>query len=62
MPYLDEIWYVSGAGAEGAHTEFWARHMLISVSNLHNLFKNWNSFCLEHISGTVCPTFLIFDD
>ena len=24
MPYLDNIWYVCEARAEGAHAEFWA--------------------------------------
>ena len=27
MPYLDDIWYVGRARAEGAHAEFWAWHM-----------------------------------
>ena len=31
LPYLDDIWYVGGARAEGAHGEFgaWAWHMLV---------------------------------
>ena len=30
MLYLDDIWYVGGARAEGMHAEFWAWHMLIN--------------------------------
>ena len=28
MPFLDDIWYVGGAGAKDAHAEFWAWHIL----------------------------------
>ena len=24
LPYLNDIWYVSGAGAKGVHAQFWA--------------------------------------
>ena len=56
MPYLDNIWYVGGARAEGAHAEVWAWHMLIKYLICIIYAKN----CPEHFSGTVCPTLLIF--
>ena len=31
MPYLDDIWYVGGAWAEGVHADFWVLHMLLST-------------------------------
>ena len=56
MPYLDDIWYVGGARAEGAHAEFWARHMLIKYLICIIYSKN----CPEHFSGTVRSTLMIF--
>ena len=56
MPYLDNIWYVGGAGAEGVHAEFLAWYMLIKYLICIIYSKN----CLEHFLETVCPTLMIF--
>ena len=57
MTYLDDIWYVGGARAEVAHAKFWAWHMPIKYLICIIYAKN----CPEHFSGTVCPTWMIFD-
>ena len=56
MPYLDDIWYVGGARAEVAHAELWAWHMLMK----YLICIIYAKICLEHFSGTVCPTWMIF--
>ena len=56
MSYLDDIWYVGGARAEGAHAEFWACHMLIKTL----ICIIYSKTCPEHFSGTIGPTFMIF--
>ena len=56
MPYLDDIWYVGGARAEVVHAEFWVWHMLIKDL----ICIIYSKTCLEHFSGTVCPTLMIF--
>ena len=52
MTYLDDMWYVGGARSEVAHAEFWAWQMPIK----YLICIIYAKICLEHISGTVCPT------
>ena len=56
MLSIDDIWYVDGAGAEGAHAEFWVWNMLIK----YLICIIYSKDCLEHFSGTICPTLMIF--
>ena len=56
MPYLDDIWYVGGARTESVHAEFWAWHKL--TKNFICIIYSKN--CLEHFSGFICPTLMIF--
>ena len=51
MPYLDDIWYVGGARAKGAHAEPWAWYMLIK----HLICIIYSKNCPEHFSGTDMP-------
>ena len=55
MAYLDDIWYVGGPRAKGAHAEFWAWHMLIKYLTYIIYAKT----CLRHFLGPVCPTLMI---
>ena len=57
IPYIDDIWYVGGARAEGAHAEFWVwHHMLINYQIYIIYSKNAQSI----FSRTVCSTLMIF--
>ena len=56
MTYLDDIWYVGGSRSEVAHAEFWAWQMPIK----YLICIIYAKICLEHFSGTVCPTWMIF--
>ena len=56
MIYLDDIWYVGGSRSEVAHAEFWAWQMPIK----YLIGIIYAKICLEHFSGTVCPTWMIF--
>ena len=55
MTYLDDIWYVGGSRSEVAHAEFWAWQMPIK----YLICIIYAKICLEHFSGTVCPTWMI---
>ena len=52
MTYLDDIWYVDGARSEVGHAEFWAWQMPVK----YLICIIYAKLCLEHFSGTVCPT------
>ena len=56
MTYLDDIWYVGRSRSEVAHAEFWAWQMPIK----YLICIIYAKVCLEHFSGTVCPTWMIF--
>ena len=56
MTYLYDIWYVGGARSEVAHAEFWAWQMPIK----YLICIIYAKICPEHISGTVCHTWMIF--
>ena len=56
MTYLDDIWYVGGSRSEVAHAEFWAWQMPIK----YLICIIYAKIYLEHFSGTVCPTWMIF--
>ena len=54
--YLDDIWCLGGAMAEGVHAEFLVWHMIIKYLICIIYAKN----CPEHFSGTIYPTLMIF--
>ena len=56
MTYLDDIWYVGGSRSEVAHAEFWVWQMPIK----YLICIIYAKICPERISGTICPTWMIF--
>ena len=56
MTHLDDIWYVGGSRSEVAHAEFWAWQMPIK----YLICIIYAKICLEHFSGTVCTTWMVF--
>ena len=56
MTYLDDIWFVGGSRSEVAHAEFWAWQM----PSKYLICIIYAKLYSEHLSGAVCPTWMIF--